>query len=99
MGLRRVLLETMLLWLSASAGIFLWRQPPPVGWPELLMALALAIPLALCLGVSFYYNDLYDARIVHSLRSLVVRIPQAFGVGFLLLAACYAIFSDIRISN
>ena len=99
MGLRRVLLEAMLVWLSASAGIFLWKQPPPVGWPELLMALELAIPLALCLVVSFYYNDLYDAGIVHGIRSLVVRLPQALGVGFILLAACYTIFPDIRISN
>ncbi len=99
MGLTRALVEAVLLWVSASAGIFFWKQPAPVGWIDFLVSLQQAVAPTLCFVVSFYYNDLYDARIVHSFRSLVVLIPQAFGVGFILLAACYAIFPDIRISN
>jgi len=99
MGLTRALLEAVLLWISASAGIVLWKQPAPVGWADLLVALQHAVAPALCFVVSFYYNDLYDARIVHGFRDLAVRIPQAFGVGFILLAACYTVFPDVRISN
>jgi len=99
MGLTRALLEAGLLWISASAGIFLWKQPATVGWADLLVALQQAVAPSLCFVVSFYYNDLYDAHIVHGFRDLAARIPQAFGVGFILLAACYMIFPDVRISN
>src|SRR5881396_737073 len=99
MGLTRALLEAGLLWISATAGIFLWKPPAPVGWADLLVALQQAVAPSLCFVVSFYYNDLYDAHIVHGFRDLAVRIPQAFGVGFILLAACYMIFPDVRISN
>ncbi|PYM70614.1 MAG: hypothetical protein DME03_20840, partial [Candidatus Rokuibacteriota bacterium] len=99
MGLTRALLEAGLLWISATAGIFLWKPPAPVGWADLLVALQQAVAPSLCFVVSFYYNDLYDAHIVYGFRDLAVRIPRAFGVGFILLAACYMIFPDVRISN
>ena len=99
MGLTRVLLEAGLLWISVAAGILAWGQPASPGWGHFLAALQQAIAPSLCCVVSFYYNDLYDLRIVHGFRDFWVRLPQAFGVGFILLAACYTIVPDVRISN
>ncbi|MGH7305053.1 MAG: sugar transferase [Candidatus Rokuibacteriota bacterium] len=99
MGVTRVLSEALLLWVSAAAGILLWGQSMPGGWAELLAALQQAVAPSVCCVVSFYYNDLYDLRIVHSFRDFALRLPQAFGVGFILLAVCYTILPDVRMSN
>jgi exopolysaccharide biosynthesis polyprenyl glycosylphosphotransferase len=100
MSLTRVLLEATLVWVSAAAGILLWGQAIPRGWVEVLTALEQAIAPSICFVVSFYYNDLYDLRIVHSFRQFALRLPQAFGVGFILLAAAYTILpDDVRVSN
>src|SRR5262245_46171054 len=100
MNVTRVLLEAMLVWLSATGGILLWGQPAPRGWAELVTALEQTLVPTLCFVVSFYYNDLYDLRIVHSFRQFALRLPQAFGVGFILLAVAYTLFpDDVRISN
>jgi len=48
--------------------------------------------------VSFYYNELYDLRLVRTFGQFAARLFQAFGVAFILLAVLYAVFPAIRLS-
>jgi exopolysaccharide biosynthesis polyprenyl glycosylphosphotransferase len=57
------------------------------------VAVRIAIVTAVCI-VAFYYNDLYDFRIVRSFRGFAARLLQAFGVAFVFLAGFYALFPD-----
>jgi exopolysaccharide biosynthesis polyprenyl glycosylphosphotransferase len=99
MGLRRALLEACLFWVSATAAIVVCGQPGPASWADLLVALQQAIAPSVCFVVSFYYNDLYDFRIADSFWSFAVRLTQSFGLGFILLAACYAFSPGFKISS
>ncbi|MGH9318284.1 MAG: sugar transferase [Vicinamibacteria bacterium] len=58
--------------------------------PISFMLQALAITFAFL--VSFYYNDLYDLRIVRSLTDFVPRLVQGFAIAFFILAAFYFLF-------
>ena len=53
----------------------------------------------LCLVVSFYYNDLYDLRVVRSFTHFCTQIPQALGVSFILLAVVSTIFPGVRVEG
>jgi exopolysaccharide biosynthesis polyprenyl glycosylphosphotransferase len=95
----RLLLEAALLWISASAAIFVWAQPGYTGWAQLLSAFKHATVLSFCCLVSFYYNDLYDFRVVRSFRDFGSRLLQSFGVAFVLLAACYAFLPAVKMPS
>lgn len=95
----RLLLEAALLWVSTSAAIFAWAQPAYTGPVQLQSAFKHATVLSFCCILSFYYNDLYDFRIVRSFRDFGSRLLQSFGVAFVLLAACYAFLPAVRIPS
>jgi sugar transferase (PEP-CTERM system associated) len=52
--------------------------------------------LSLCCIVAFYYNDLYDLRVVRSFSQFATRLLQGLGVALVLLAALYTLFPDMR---
>jgi len=95
----RLLLEGALLWISTSAAIFVWAQPGYTGFAQLLSAFKHATVLSSCCLVSFYYNDLYDFRVVRSFRDFGSRLLQSFGVAFVLLAACYAFLPAVKMPS
>jgi len=94
MTLARALGEVGVLSTAASVTTLAWA-----GWNDALLTLARTSTLAFCCVVAFYYNDLYDFRIVRSFRDFASRLLQAFGVAFILLAALYASVSDLKMSN
>src|SRR4030095_4783007 len=63
------------------------------------VTVAKAVAIALCCIVSFYYNDLYDLRIVRTFGEFAARLFNAFGVTFILLAVLYTMFTAIKISS
>jgi exopolysaccharide biosynthesis polyprenyl glycosylphosphotransferase len=91
--------EAALLWISASAAIFVWAQPGYTGFAQLLSAFKHATVLSVCCLVSFYYNDLYDFRVVRTFRDFGSRLLQSFGVAFVLLAACYAFLPAVKMPS
>src|SRR5258707_9354335 len=100
----RLLLEAALLWVTASAAIFTWAQPAwaqpgYTDFPQLLSAFKHATVLSFCCIVSFYYNDLYDFRVVRSFRDFGARLLQSFGVAFVMLATCYQFLPALKITN
>jgi exopolysaccharide biosynthesis polyprenyl glycosylphosphotransferase len=92
MRLWRALVEVGLLSTAVSVTTIAWAE-----WTGVLSALVRASTLAFCCVISFYYNDLYDFRIVSRFRDFASRLLQAFGVSFILLAAFYAVVPEVRI--
>jgi exopolysaccharide biosynthesis polyprenyl glycosylphosphotransferase len=95
----RLLLEAALIWVSAGAAIYAWAQPGYFGFALVLSAFKHATVLSFCCIVSFYYNDLYDYRVVRTFRDFASRLLQSFGVAFVLLAACYAFLPAVKIPS
>jgi exopolysaccharide biosynthesis polyprenyl glycosylphosphotransferase len=94
MTLARALAEVGVL--SAAASVTSLALAP---WHDAVSTLAKTSTLAFCCVVAFYYNDLYDFRIVRSFRDFASRLLQAFGIAFILLAVLYASVPDLKMSN
>jgi sugar transferase (PEP-CTERM system associated) len=93
------LTEGGLLFAAVCGMILAWGRPLLMEWRDVLVfVLQGAIP-AFCCVVAFYYNDLYDLRIVRSFSEFASRLLQSFGVALILLAAFYTVFRDMRISQ
>ena len=60
---------------------------------------AQALALAGCCIVAFYYNDLYDPRVVRTFGDFAVRLVQALGVAFILLAALYTVLPALSLAQ
>src|SRR5262245_387549 len=99
MILKLAMLEGVSLWAAICGAILVWTTPVADWWTDGAIALAKALAISLCCVVSFYYNDLYDLRIVRTFGEFAARLFNAFGVTFILLAVLYMMFPAIRISS
>jgi exopolysaccharide biosynthesis polyprenyl glycosylphosphotransferase len=91
--------EGALLLAAVSGAILLWGQHSVFQFRDVLpLFLQAALPSVCCI-VSFYYNDLYDLRVVRSFGEFSSRLFQSFGVALILLAAVYTFAPTMRISN
>ena len=93
------LLEGIVLFAAVCGTIFIWGHPLLSDWLDVAAVLGQAATLSLCCIVAFYYNDLYDLRIVRNLSEYVSRLLQSFGVALILLAGFYTLFPDTRIAE
>jgi exopolysaccharide biosynthesis polyprenyl glycosylphosphotransferase len=99
MGPTLALVETGLLATVVSAAALYWA-PWALGDPvELTIVLSQALALAICCIVAFYYNDLYDFRIVRSFGAFAVRLVQALGIAFIFLAGFYTLFPQTQLAE
>lgn len=93
------LVEGSLLFAAVAGAILFWGRPALTdGWGLPLLIWQATVP-SLCCIVAFYYNDLYDLRIVRSFSEFASRLLQSFGVALILLAAFYTFFPQMRISQ
>jgi sugar transferase (PEP-CTERM system associated) len=99
MAVTLALIEGGVLFVAVCGTIFGWARPPLINWTDVVFVLAHALTLSLCCVVAFYYNDLYDLRIVRSVGEFSARLVQAFGVAFILLAGLYTLFPQTRIAK
>jgi exopolysaccharide biosynthesis polyprenyl glycosylphosphotransferase len=91
--------EGGLLFAAVSGTILFWGQSTVSGWHHVALLLwQAAVPSACCI-IAFYYNDLYDLRIVRSFAEFSSRLLQSFGVALILLAAVYTFAPVLRISS
>ena len=97
--MRLALAEGIVLFGGVVSTIVLWGRPALVNWVDLAVLLGQAGTLSVCCIVAFYYNDLYDLRIVRTLGAFIARLLQAFGVALILLAGFYAVSPEIRIAD
>ena len=99
MALKLALTEAALLLAAVWAAILLWARPLLLDWVDVAGSVGQAAALAAACTVAFYYNDLYDLRIVRSFGDFLIRLVQAFGVAFILLAGLYMIFPDATLAG
>jgi|SRR5882724_414267 len=99
MALTLACIEGSSLFLVVCGTIFLWAQPILLDWIDVATVLGQAFALVVCCITSFYYNDLYDLRIVRNFGEFASRLLQSFGVAFILLAAFYAMFPETKIAG
>lgn len=93
------LLEGAALFAGVSGVTALAGVPAgPAAEPSAATVVVQALVFAGCCLVSFYYNDLYDLRIVRDFPAFAVRLTQAVGVAFILMAVLYALLPEARLT-
>jgi sugar transferase (PEP-CTERM system associated) len=83
------------IWLTAVA----WGQAYILDWLDVASMGAQAFAIALCCSVALYYNDLYDPRVVRTFGDFAVRLVQAMGVAFILLAGLYTVLPGLSLAR
>src|SRR5215470_4465999 len=99
MILKLAMLEGLSFFAAVCGATVVSTTVPLVSWTDVALLAAKALTISLCYAVSFYYSDLYDLRIVRTLREFAGRLFQAFGVAFILLAILYVLFPAVTISG
>jgi len=99
MILKLAMIEGVSLWAAILAAILVWTTPVAAWRTDVTIALAKALAISLCCVVSFYYNDLYDLRVVRTFGAFLARLFNAFGVAFILLAVLYTLSPAIKITS
>ena len=87
----------MLLFLVVCGAILLQTPSPLFDWRNAVVIGGQILFPALCFTLLFYYSDLYDLRIVRSFGEFITRLPQTFGLAFILLYGFYAFFPFVGV--
>jgi len=93
------IIEGLVLSLAVAGTAFAWGHRLFVDWLDVATMLGQAGAVSLCCIVAFYYNDLYDLRVVRSFSLFASRLLQSFGVALMLLALFYTIVPDAGLSE
>ena len=92
-------IEGLVLFLAVCGSIYAWGHVLFVDWLDVAKMLGQAGAVSLCCIVAFYYNDLYDLRVVRSFSLFASRLLQSFGVALILLAGFFMLFPDTGIAE
>lgn len=68
--------------------LLMLAPPPDPGWKGIALR---ALGTTLCFVVAFYFNNLYDLRIVRSFKDFLSRFPQSLALALLLLLPLQAL--------
>ncbi len=93
------IIEGLVLSLAVAATAFAWGHRLFVDWLDVVTLLGQAGAVSLCCIVAFYYNDLYDLRVVRSFSLFASRLLQSFGVALMLLAGFYTLVPDAGLAE
>jgi exopolysaccharide biosynthesis polyprenyl glycosylphosphotransferase len=93
------IIEGLVLSLAVAGSAFAWGHRLFLDWLDVAAMLGQAGAVSLCCIVAFYYNDLYDLRVVRSFSLFTTRLLQSFGVALLLLALFYALVPDVGMTE
>jgi exopolysaccharide biosynthesis polyprenyl glycosylphosphotransferase len=92
-------LEGLVLFLAVCGSIYAWGHMLFLDWLDVAKMLGQAGAVSLCCIVAFYYNDLYDLRVVRSFSLFASRLLQSFGVALILLAGFFVLVPDAGIAE
>jgi sugar transferase (PEP-CTERM system associated) len=92
-------IEGLVLFLAVCGSIYAWGHVLFLDWLDFAKMLWQAGAVSLCCIIAFYYNDLYDLRVVRSFSLFASRLLQSFGVALMLLAGFFAFFPDAGITG
>lgn len=91
--------EGLVLFLAVCGSIYAWGHVLFLDWLDVAKMLGQAGAVSLCCIVAFYYNDLYDLRVVRSFSLFASRLLQSFGVALILLAGFFLLFPDANMTE
>jgi sugar transferase (PEP-CTERM system associated) len=91
--------DGVVLFLAVTGSIFVWGDLLIVDWIDVAQVVWQAAAVSLCCIVAFYYNDLYDLRVVRSFSLFASRLLTSFGVALILLAAFYTLFPVTQVAK
>ncbi|HKW94453.1 MAG TPA: sugar transferase [Methylomirabilota bacterium] len=91
--------EGLVLFLAVCGSIYAWGHLLLFDWIDVATLVWQAAAVSLCCIVAFYYNDLYDLRVVRSFGLFASRLLQSFGVALILLAGFFMLFPDAGIAE
>src|SRR5262249_20514258 len=94
-----LLIDGITLFAAAVTTVLQWGIPHLLDCIDAARFLGQAAALSLCCILAFYYNDLYDLRVVRSFAEFATRLLQGLGVALLLLAGFYTLFPDMRVGD
>lgn len=97
--MRLVLVEAVILFAAVTGAVLTWGHAMVVDWRDAAVLLGQGAAVSVCCIVAFYYNDLYDLRIVRSFSEFGTRLLQSFGVALILLAGFYTLFPHARLAD
>jgi sugar transferase (PEP-CTERM system associated) len=92
-------IEGTVLFLAVCGTIYAWGHVLLVDWLDVATMAWQAAAVSVCCIVAFYYNDLYDLRVVRSFSLFASRLLQAFGVALILLAGFYTLLPDTQVAE
>jgi exopolysaccharide biosynthesis polyprenyl glycosylphosphotransferase len=93
------IIEGIVLFAAVGGSIAAWGHLILLDWIDVATLLLQSAAVSLCCIVAFYYNDLYDLRVVQSFSLFASRLLQSFGVALMLLAGFYTLFPATRIGE
>ena len=87
MVLTLALLEIGSLFVVVFGMLVVWAQPLVSTWSDVAIAVAQSLTFTVCCVLCFYYNDLYDFRVVRTLGEFVPRLVKSIllALGILLV--------------
>jgi sugar transferase (PEP-CTERM system associated) len=91
--------EGIVLFAAVSGSMFAWGHLLIVDWIDAAQVVWQAAAISLSCIVAFYYNDLYDLRVVRSFSLFASRLLQSFGVALILLAVFYTLLPNTQIAE
>jgi exopolysaccharide biosynthesis polyprenyl glycosylphosphotransferase len=89
--------EALVLLGAVAATAVLLGSRLLLDWLDMAILLAQAGTVSTFCVVAFYYNDMYDFRIVRSVGGFLSRLMQSFGVALILLSGFYWLFPDAHL--
>jgi exopolysaccharide biosynthesis polyprenyl glycosylphosphotransferase len=89
------LLEIGVIALTVCGTALLWARSLPLHGTDAAVYAGQALLPVLFFITSSYYNNLYDLRIVSNFEEFGARLPQTFGVAFLLVMVLYTLFPHV----
>ncbi len=92
-------IEGLVLFLAVSGSIYAWGHQLFLDWLDVATMLWQSAAVSLCCIVAFYYNDLYDLRVVRSFGLFASRLLQSFGVALILLAGFFTVVPGAGIAE
>jgi len=96
-ALTLALIEGGLLFASILAATLFWEQRIVRDVTDAVTLLSHVAAVCACCIVAFYYNDLYNLRVVWSFRGFAARLLSSLGLAFVLLALLYAALPEAAV--
>jgi len=98
-ALTLALIESGLLFGVVLGGTFLLEQRVLRSAIDAATLLTHVMAICACCIAGFYYNDLYNPRVVWSFRGFAARLLSSLGLAFVLLAVLYAVLPEAVIDE